>query len=206
MALGGRAAEEISFGKISTGALSDLERVTKVAYNMVTIYGMNDKIGNVSFYDPKKSEYSFGKPYSEAIAEIIDKEVKQIIEKAYARTKDLLMHHKEHLEILAQELLKREVIYQADLEKLIGKRPFAAPTTYDAFVNVADEPTEQDLKEETKLDDAKIEEAKGDATVSEDEIKGTEEINNTEGIDKTSSDSQTSTDPSDSARESKESA
>jgi len=75
MALGGRAAEEIIFGKISTGALSDLERVTKMAYNMVTIYGMNNKLGNLSYYDPKQPEYSFGKPYSEATAEIIDQEV-----------------------------------------------------------------------------------------------------------------------------------
>ncbi len=135
MALGGRAAEEIIFGKISTGALSDLERITKVAYNMVSIYGMNDKIGNVSFYDPKQSEFSFGKPYSEATAEVIDQEVKKIIEKAYKRTKELLLHHREHLDILAKELLKREVIYQSDLEELIGKRPFVAQTNYDAFVN-----------------------------------------------------------------------
>jgi AFG3 family protein len=135
MALGGRAAEEIIFGKISTGALSDLERVTKMAYNIVSIYGMNDKIGNVSFYDPKQSEYSFGKPYSDTTAQIIDEEVKKIIETAYQRTKDLLNHHIGHLNVLAKELLKREVIYQSDLEKLIGKRPFEAPTSYDSFVN-----------------------------------------------------------------------
>ena len=135
MALGGRAAEEIIFGKISTGALSDLERVTKMAYNIVSIYGMNDKIGNVSFYDPKQSEYSFGKPYSDTTAQVIDEEVKKIIQTAYQRTKDLLNHHIEHLNVLAKELLKREVIYQADLEKLIGKRPFEAPTSYDSFVN-----------------------------------------------------------------------
>src|SRR4029078_8625853 len=87
MTLGGRAAEEIIFGKISTGALSDLERITKMAYSMVTIYGMNDKIGNISFYDSKKSEYNFNKPYSEATAETIDNEVKKIIGSAYERTK-----------------------------------------------------------------------------------------------------------------------
>jgi cell division protease FtsH len=150
MALGGRAAEEIMFGKISTGALSDLERVTKVAYNMVSIYGMNDKIGNISFYDPKQSEYSFGKPYSEATAEIIDQEAKRIVEKAYERTKDLLVHHKEHLEILAKELLKREIIYQSDLEALIGKRPFESPTTYDSFVNNTDNRPETEIKDEVK--------------------------------------------------------
>ena len=135
MALGGRAAEEIVFGKISTGALSDLERVTKVAYNIVSIYGMNDKVGHISFYDPSKSEYSFGKPYSEQTAQLIDTEVKKIVEEAYERTKMLLSKHKEHLEVVAKELLKREIIFQSDLEDLIGKRPFEAHTTYQAFVN-----------------------------------------------------------------------
>ena len=134
MALGGRAAEELIFGKISTGALSDLERVTKMAYNMVAIYGMNDKIGNVSFYDPKQSEYSFNKPYSEATSETIDNEARKIIEQAYLDTKRLLNDKREELEIVAKELLEKEIIFQADLETLIGKRPFDAPTTYTAFV------------------------------------------------------------------------
>lgn len=144
MALGGRAAEEIIFGKISTGALSDLERVTKMAYNMVSIYGMNDKVGNVSFYDPKQSEYSFGKPYSDNTAQVIDAEVKKIIDEAYQRTKDLLNHHIEHLNVLAKELLKREVIYQSDLENLIGKRPFDTLTSYDSFVNNSDKKEDED--------------------------------------------------------------
>ncbi len=135
MALGGRAAEEIIFGKISTGALSDLERVTKMAYSIVTIYGMNDKIGNISFYDSKQSEYSFNKPYSEATAETIDSEVRSIIAKAYERTKDLLTHHLDKLEIIAKELLEKEIIFQNDLERLIGKRPFEKETTYQAFTN-----------------------------------------------------------------------
>lgn len=135
MALGGRAAEDIIFGKISTGALSDLERITKLAYSIVTVYGMNDKIGNVSFYDSKQSDYNFTKPYSEATAELIDQEVKALIEGAYDRTKKLLKSKKKELEILAQELLKREIIFQSDLEGLIGKRPFAQQTTYDAFTN-----------------------------------------------------------------------
>lgn len=135
MTLGGRAAEEIMFGKISTGALSDLERVTKVAYSIVTIYGMNDKIGNVSFYDSKQSEYAFNKPYSEATAKIIDEEVKKIISEAYERTKALLTDKKEQLEILAKELLEKEIIFQSDLEGLIGKRPFAKQTAYEAFTN-----------------------------------------------------------------------
>lgn len=135
MALGGRAAEEIIFGKISTGALSDLERITKMAYSIVTVYGMNDKIGNVSFYDSKQSDYNFTKPYSDATAEMIDNEVKALIDKAYNRTKELLLSKKNELEILAQELLKREIIFQSDLEELIGKRPFKNPTTYEAFAN-----------------------------------------------------------------------
>ena len=124
MTLGGRAAEEIIFGKISTGALSDLERVTKVAYSIVTVYGMNHKIGNISFYDSKQSEYSMSKPYSEATAKIIDEEVKKIIDDAYNRTKQLLIDKKEQLEIIAKELLDKEIIFQSDLEELIGKRPF----------------------------------------------------------------------------------
>jgi len=149
MALGGRAAEEIIFGKISTGALSDLERVTKVAYSMVTIYGMNSKIGNISFYDSKQSDYSFTKPYSEATAETIDDEVRILVDSCYERTKDLLLHKKNNLEIVANELLKKEIIFQSDLEKLIGKRPFSKPTTYEAYTKNLDE---EEKKEKESLD------------------------------------------------------
>jgi AFG3 family protein len=135
MAFGGRAAEELVFGKISTGALSDLERITKMAYSIVTIYGMNKQIGNMSFYDSKQSEYSFQKPYSEAMAEKIDKEVKQIIDEAYERTKGLLTQHRKHLDTIAKELLEKEILFQADLERLIGKRPFEKLTTYQQFTN-----------------------------------------------------------------------
>jgi AFG3 family protein len=135
MAFGGRAAEELVFGKISTGALSDLERITKMAYSMVTIYGMNKEIGNMSFYDSKQSEYSFQKPYSEAMAERIDKEVKHIIDEAYNRTKSLLTQHRQHLDTIAKELLEKEILFQADLERLIGKRPFEKLTTYQQFTN-----------------------------------------------------------------------
>ena len=133
MTLGGRAAEEIVFGKISTGALSDLERITKMAYSMVSVYGLNDKIGNVSFYDSKQSDYNFQKPYSESTAQIIDEEVKKIIDEAYQRTKKLLQGKKKELEILAKELLEKEMLYQSDLEKLIGKRPFDTKTTYEEY-------------------------------------------------------------------------
>jgi AFG3 family protein len=135
MTFGGRAAEEIVFNKISTGALSDLERITKMAYSMVTVYGMNKEIGNISFYDSKQSDYSFNKPYSEATAEKIDKEVKKIIDNAFERTKALLIEHREHLEIIAKELLEKEILFQSDLERLIGKRPFAHQTTYEKFTN-----------------------------------------------------------------------
>jgi cell division protease FtsH len=135
MAFGGRAAEEIVFGKISTGALSDLERITKMAYSMVTIYGMNKEIGNVSFYDSKQADYAFQKPYSEATAERIDQEVKKIIDLAFERTKALLMKHREHLEVIANELLQKEILFQSDLERLIGKRPFEHQTTYQKFTN-----------------------------------------------------------------------
>lgn len=124
MALGGRVAEELIFGRISTGALSDLERITKMAYSMVTIYGMNKRIGNISFYDPQQSEYGFTKPYSESTAQAIDEEVKKIVDIAYERTKKLLIEKRFELELIAQELLKKEVIFQQDIERMIGKRPY----------------------------------------------------------------------------------
>jgi cell division protease FtsH len=110
MALGGRAAEEIVFGKISTGAQNDLERITKMAYAMITIYGMNEKVGNVSFYDPQQ-EYSFQKPYSEETAKMIDEEVRSLIGLAFIRTKELLSSKREQLEKLAQELLRNEILF-----------------------------------------------------------------------------------------------
>lgn len=134
MAFGGRVAEDIIFNKISTGALSDLERITKMAYSIVTVYGMNKEIGNLSYYDSKQSEYNFQKPYSESTSEKIDKEVKAMIDFCYQRTKKLLNDHREQLEIIAKELLEKEILFQNDLERLIGKRPFAAPTTYEKFV------------------------------------------------------------------------
>ncbi|MEO6884259.1 MAG: AAA family ATPase, partial [Bacteroidia bacterium] len=127
-ALGGRAAEEIIFGKISTGALSDLEKITKQAYAMVVYYGLSKKIGNVSFYDSSgANEYGFTKPYSEKTAELIDNEVSALIESAYKRTKDLLTKNQELLSKLANLLLEREVIFKEDLETIFGKRPFDKP-------------------------------------------------------------------------------
>ncbi len=124
-ALGGRAAEEIIFGKISTGALSDLEKITKQAYACIVYYGLNEKIGNISYYDSSgQSEYSFSKPYSESTAKTIDEEVKKMIDIAYAKTKQILITNKEKLTQLAEKLLEKEVIFKEDLEEIFGKRPF----------------------------------------------------------------------------------
>jgi cell division protease FtsH len=123
MTLGGRVAEDIIFNRISTGAQNDLERITKMAYAMVTIYGMNEKVGNLSFNDPN-NEYGFTKPYSDKTAELIDQEVRNLVDMCYKKTKVLLNEKKELLEILAKELLKKEIIFQADLEVILGKRPY----------------------------------------------------------------------------------
>ena len=134
MTLGGRVAEDIVFNKISTGAQNDLERITKLSYAMVTIYGMNNKVGNVSFNDTQ-GEYQFNKPYSEKTSEIIDIEVRNQIDRAYQRTKELLTEKREGLEKLAEKLLEKEILFQSDLEEILGKRPFDNRTTYDEFVN-----------------------------------------------------------------------
>jgi len=123
MTLGGRAAEEIIFGKISTGASNDLQQITKMAYSMVTVYGMNGKIGNISYYDPSQ-ENAFTKPFSEETGKMIDEEVRSLIADAYIRTKNLLTEKRREVEILAKELLEKEVLFQSDVENLIGKRPF----------------------------------------------------------------------------------
>ncbi len=124
--LGGRASEEVVFGKISTGALNDLERVTKQAYAMVTYYGMNKELGNLSYYDSTgQSEYMMGKPYSEKTAELIDIEVKNIIEEAYLRAKNILIENRDGLNKLSEMLLDREVIFSEDLESIFGKRKWA---------------------------------------------------------------------------------
>ncbi len=134
MTMGGRVAEDLVFGKISTGAQNDLERITKLSYAMVTIYGMNSTIGNVSFHDPQ-NEYNFNKPYSEKTSEMIDHEVRKLIAEVYERTKELLTVNREGLIKLAEKLLEKEILFQADLEEILGKRPFESRTTYDEFVN-----------------------------------------------------------------------
>ncbi|HTN45015.1 MAG TPA: ATP-dependent zinc metalloprotease FtsH [Flavipsychrobacter sp.] len=126
MSLGGRAVEELVFGKVSTGALSDLQHVTRMAYAMVSMYGMNDVLGNVSFYDPN-SDQSFTKPYSEETGKLIDEESRKVIERAYNRVKALLTEKMESVKIIAEELLKKEVLYKDDLDRLIGRRPYEDP-------------------------------------------------------------------------------
>ena len=129
-ALGGRAAEKVIFDKVSTGALSDLEKVTKQAKAMVTVYGLSDKVGNLTYYDSSgQNEYGFTKPYSEETAEIIDKEISDIIEKQYQRAIELLKKHKDKLVELAEVLLKDEVIFKDNLETIFGKRPFEVSET-----------------------------------------------------------------------------
>ncbi|MFK7906784.1 MAG: ATP-dependent metallopeptidase FtsH/Yme1/Tma family protein, partial [Chitinophagales bacterium] len=123
MTLGGRVAEDIIFNKISTGAQNDLQRITKMAYAMIQVYGMNDKVGNVSFHDPQ-NDYNFQKPYSDETANLIDGEVRKLIDKAYQHTKSLLIEKQEQLEIIAQQLLEKEILFKDDLTELIGKRPF----------------------------------------------------------------------------------
>ena len=133
--LGGRAAEQVVFNNISTGALSDLEKVTKRAQAMVTVYGLNDKIGNISYYDSSgQSEYNFGKPYSEQTAKIIDEEISKMVETQYQRAIKILTDNRDKLEALAGKLLDKEVIFREDLEEIFGKRAWE-PEIAESKVN-----------------------------------------------------------------------
>ncbi len=138
-ALGGRAAEKLVFGKISTGALSDLEKITKQAYAMVAYFGMSNKVGNISFYDSTgQMDYNFTKPYSEKTAELIDQEVKQIIDESYERALTVLKNNMEGLTKLAELLLEKEVIFSEDLEKIFGKRLYDAMKAGDMTVKTGE--------------------------------------------------------------------
>ncbi|MCX7548697.1 ATP-dependent zinc metalloprotease FtsH [Xanthomarina sp. F1114] len=156
-ALGGRAAEKVVFNRISTGALSDLEKVTKQARAMVTIYGLSDKVGNLTYYDSSgQNEYGFTKPYSEKTAELIDKEISNIIEEQYQRAVKLLEDNRDKLTELAEVLLEKEVIFKDNLEKIFGKRPFKKEEL--VADKVAEEKTEdkkEDVNEEKELDKPK---------------------------------------------------
>lgn len=151
--LGGRAAELISFNSISSGAQNDLEKVTKQAYAMVSIFGMSDKVGNISYYDSTgQSEYSFSKPYSEKTAELIDAESKQMIEEQYQRALDVLSKHKEEYEKLAERLLEKEVIFSEDLENIFGKRQWRKPEAISEKTqeNTSELPEKSDVDTETE--------------------------------------------------------
>ncbi|XP_012541497.1 AFG3-like protein 2 isoform X2 [Monomorium pharaonis] len=134
MMLGGRASEEIFFGRITTGAQDDLQKITKVAYAQITQYGMNEKVGNVSFEMPSSGEMVFDKPYSEQTAQLIDNEVRELIERAHKRTLALLNEHKEDVIKVAERLLKQEVLSRDDMIELLGPRPFREKSTYEEFV------------------------------------------------------------------------
>ena len=174
MTLGGRAAEQIFFGKISTGASNDLQQITKMAYSMVTTYGMNDKIGNVSFYDPSQ-ENTFQKPFSEETGKIIDEEVRKMIDAAYHRTLDLLTLRKGEVEKLAKELLDKEVLHKSDVEALIGMRPYEEEkvVTFDV--------------EETKSEEVKTEATADQTTTVTDATAPVEPSTNNEASTETTS-------------------
>lgn len=166
MSLGGRAAEEVVFGRITTGAQNDLERVTKMAYSMITIYGMNSRIGNLSFNDPQ-GEYQFKKPFSEDTAKMIDEEVKKLVDVAFKRAKDLLSQKREELEKVAQELLKREIIFKDDLVRLIGERPFEPRKEEREIDEVTELPSTNGTLEADKNDPSNTDTPK--RTIPEDE-------------------------------------
>jgi len=159
--VGGRASEEINFGKISTGALNDLERVTKYAYSMVSYYGMSEKVGNVSFYS-STDDYTFQKPYSEKTAETIDSEAKALIDYCYARAKKILIDNKEKVIQLAELLLEREVIFTEDVENIFGKRKFASKELEEALYStrIQTPPPHRTLEAEQKQESATQEEDK----------------------------------------------
>ena len=154
--LGGRAAEKIIFNKISTGALSDLEKITKQARAMITVYGLNEKLGNITYYDSSgQSDYNFSKPYSEDTAQLIDKEISALIETQYKRAIEILKKHKKELIVLAELLLEKEVIFSDDLEKIFGKRPFVKePLAFKKEVKTKEKPVvkpEKDVNNEGEI-------------------------------------------------------
>lgn len=175
-AMGGRAAEEVIFGKISTGALSDLEKVTRQARAMVTIYGLNEKIGNITYYDSQgESEYSFQKPYSEKTAEVIDEEISKLVEGAYQRAIKILEENKDKLVKLADKLLEDEVIFKEDLEKIFGKQPWSKEETAlaeEVSSNGAETNGGQELKVASSETDADVQQAENNRSTddSSDEV------------------------------------
>jgi cell division protease FtsH len=166
-ALGGRAAEEIVFGKISTGALSDLEKVTKQAYSMVSIYGLNEKIGNRSYYD-SRGDQTFTKPYSEETSRIIDEEVGKLIEGAYQRAKEILQTNYDKLNGLAESLLQNEVIFREDVQRILGERPFGKPAESEAQAAVTETETDAGAKDTGAEDTGAADASAADARTADD--------------------------------------
>ena len=171
-ALGGRAAEEIIFNKISTGALSDLEKITKQAYAMVSMYGLNDKIGNISFYD-SQGQNQFTKPYSEETSRIIDTEVSKMIEEQYARAKQILLDNEDKLRLLADQLLEKEVIFKEDLIAIFGERPWDSLSPSEKLV-------ESDKQKEAKAEETN--ESKEDLTEKVEKESSESDNEKTDGI------------------------
>ena len=147
-AMGGRAAEEVFFKKISTGALSDLEKVTKMTYAMVSMYGLSKKVGNISYYDSSGQQSGFTKPYSEERAQLIDTEVSKILEEQYQRAKKVLIKYKKKVEKLGAALLEKEVIFKADLEKIFGARKWQSYE--EEKLSEIDNKTKKKVKDNTK--------------------------------------------------------
>jgi cell division protease FtsH len=173
-ALGGRAAEQLTFGKISTGALSDLEKVTKQAYAMVSIYGLNERVGNISYYDSQGRD-SFTKPYSEDTARIIDEEVSKLVEGQYQRALQVLTENQDKLNALAEQLLTTEVIFKEDLERIFGNRQWES----DELVEQTEVQSENQSENENQSESEVQSENENESEVqSEKEIQGEKEVQN----------------------------
>ncbi|MCK5857061.1 MAG: ATP-dependent zinc metalloprotease FtsH, partial [Bacteroidales bacterium] len=181
--MGGRAAEELIFGKVSTGALNDLEKVTKQAQACVMYYGLNKKIGNLSYYDSSgQNEYNFTKPYSDKTAESIDEEVRKLAEDAYLRALQILGDNLDKLKLLAKRLLEEEVIFAEDVESIFGPRPFGDNDQHTHAKSISSDFKE---KKEDELKDAKKKQEEDEKAKSEEETKKTDDNINTDEIPKT---------------------
>lgn len=190
MTLGGRAAEQIFFEKVSTGAQNDLERITKLAYGMVTNYGMSKKVGQISFNDPT-GEYGYQRPYSEKTAELIDQEVRKMIDDAYERTIALLTDKKEQVEAIAKELLTKEIIFKGDIERIIGARPYEEDEVSQQ-VSQMNQPKAQidaPVKEDAEPNEEEAKKSEGTNTADDSSTDKTDNSNPEEGNKENSSQS-----------------
>ncbi|MBQ9639712.1 MAG: ATP-dependent zinc metalloprotease FtsH [Bacteroidales bacterium] len=170
--MAGRAAEQEVFGEISTGALNDMERATKMAFSMVAYYGMSDKVGNLSFYDSTgQSDFNFTKPFSETTGETIDTEVRRIVEGAYDRARTIISEHREQLDRLAQTLYDREVIFKDDVEEIYGKRPWDTETTTSSAKDTTSEGAIIERQQEAVPDVCENEAARSSEENAMDEVQ-----------------------------------